>query len=674
MATVAFNQLWNGLSNQPPWRKHPGQVEDALNLRLAIESGATKRNGTDLVRYLTELPSSLDHDDIYWTSFRGDLIAIANGAIRAFNGSTGIAIAVVDETDGSYLSGATKADIDTTSIRNSVVILNRSKVTATETSPGYTLSGEVSLYSDLPETATIGQFYKVTFSDGGIPAGYYRRIDLGSGNLSWQRVAAPNQPNARLDASTMPHQLLRLSDGTYSLSEIEWTDRRSGDDETNPAPEWIGEPLQTICYHANRLFLVSAGIISATSSRDLTLLYLNDIDAPSDESNYISVDIANAQAGTPLSSISLGASLFLACQSGQLVFTSGNEQLTSINGIDVAVGSYKTRPIRPSHSNGSLKLLDYQNVLHEFVADDSLVGVRYNGDLNSHALKVLKGDAAYTAGEAVEVRDIFTIDQTTFITTNGYTRVHEKTVDAGNLVQTGWGKFSWNTQYSGLNSIQYLDQWEDKIRLIVKTPAGFALLHYVHKAEDKPASFNYAPHLDFRQTLTGSYIQERNVTRFQYANSTDRTRVVTPGSQNLTLAPVARTSTYIEVLGKWESPCVVGNMFYAYMDLGEFYAGASSVKPTIASMTVFYQDSVCFDVLLRRRGNSGTTTQREYRYRTQQAGADLITEPGIQTGARIFNILQDGRNLFVRLEDQSATPLTLSALEFDVRFSKRGVS
>ena len=59
---IRVGQLYNGLSNQAPWRQFPGQVKDILNMSLDVSIGARTRSGTRLVgelgatEYLVSVP------------------------------------------------------------------------------------------------------------------------------------------------------------------------------------------------------------------------------------------------------------------------------------------------------------------------------------------------------------------------------------------------------------------------------------------------------------------------------------------------------------------------------------------------------------------------------------------------------------------------------------------
>ena len=60
-----------------------------------------------------------------------------------------------------------------------------------------------------------------------------------------------------LDASTMPHVLIRNADGTFTFKVADWTDRKVGDLDSNPLPSFVDRKINDVFFHRNRLGFVS---------------------------------------------------------------------------------------------------------------------------------------------------------------------------------------------------------------------------------------------------------------------------------------------------------------------------------------------------------------------------------------------------------------------------------
>lgn len=73
---------------------------------------------------------------------------------------------------------------------------------------------------------------------------------------TWRECVAPGTVLG-LNAATMPHQLRREEDGTFTFGPAEWGDRKCGDLETVPDPSFVGHTIQDLIFHKNRLGLLT---------------------------------------------------------------------------------------------------------------------------------------------------------------------------------------------------------------------------------------------------------------------------------------------------------------------------------------------------------------------------------------------------------------------------------
>ena len=73
----------------------------------------------------------------------------------------------------------------------------------------------------------------------------------------WVETLAPNQ-TFKFDASTMPHKIERLTDGSFKFSEITWDERKVGDKLTaRPDPSFVGRKISNMVFYRNRLAFIS---------------------------------------------------------------------------------------------------------------------------------------------------------------------------------------------------------------------------------------------------------------------------------------------------------------------------------------------------------------------------------------------------------------------------------
>ena len=117
----------------------------------------------------------------------------------------------------------------------------------------------------LPSTAPDGYtVYVQTDPDGTEAGSYYVKYD--EKDLVWKECVAPNIPLG-YDFSTMPHALIRNGDGSFTFKQLEWTDRKVGDEDSNPLPSFIDEKINDIFFYRNRLgFLAGENVILSESA------------------------------------------------------------------------------------------------------------------------------------------------------------------------------------------------------------------------------------------------------------------------------------------------------------------------------------------------------------------------------------------------------------------------
>ena len=163
-------------------------------------------------------------------------------------------------------------------------------------------------FTDLPARTKDGFIIKVTGDPGSSADDYWLKHNNQSEDDvgEWVETVEPGLANT-IDPTTMPIKLTRsapnpwddsfaddFGNPEFSLSQITWTDRVIGDLETAPDPSFIGERLNDMSFHKNRLsFLAGENIILselgeffnyyATTATDLLDTDMIDLSAPTNE-------------------------------------------------------------------------------------------------------------------------------------------------------------------------------------------------------------------------------------------------------------------------------------------------------------------------------------------------------------------------------------------------------
>lgn len=119
---------------------------------------------------------------------------------------------------------------------------------------------ETKAVTDLPVAAPNGFILKIIGEKGDTSDDYFVQFSTADGSSfgigTWKECCSPDV-KYKVDASTMPHVLIRESNGTFTFKEAEWTDRKAGDETTAKTPSIFGNPIEEVFTYKGRLGFVA---------------------------------------------------------------------------------------------------------------------------------------------------------------------------------------------------------------------------------------------------------------------------------------------------------------------------------------------------------------------------------------------------------------------------------
>ncbi len=154
------------------------------------------------------------------------------------------------------------------------------------------IKGVVQKFSDLPAFAIDGFIVKVAgtettkFDDYWVQYG----VNGSSGTGVWKECPAPDTPKG-VDASTMPHILVRNADGTFTFKAATWGERQCGDVKTVPNPSFVGQAIEDVFFHRNRFCILTGENVVMSESGEFYNFFRSTLTAVLDTDP---IDIASA--------------------------------------------------------------------------------------------------------------------------------------------------------------------------------------------------------------------------------------------------------------------------------------------------------------------------------------------------------------------------------------------
>lgn len=120
---------------------------------------------------------------------------------------------------------------------------------------------KIAKFSDLPQYGPHGFRIEVAGSNGTGMDNYWVWADKGgtdnNSKIDW-RETIKSGTQLELDASTMPHVLVREADGTFTFKRATWGQRKCGDGvDISPDPSFVGRTIRDIYFHRNRFGILS---------------------------------------------------------------------------------------------------------------------------------------------------------------------------------------------------------------------------------------------------------------------------------------------------------------------------------------------------------------------------------------------------------------------------------
>lgn len=138
------------------------------------------------------------------------------------------------------------------------------------------INNEVASISDLPWKAPDGYRVRIRGYEQGELSDFWLQYSVSKKN--WIETVAPGL-EYKINASTMPRALIRQADNTFLVKTVDWDERKTGDDDSNPVPSFIGQKISNIFFYRNRLgFIAGENVILSKASEFFNFWYDSAVD------------------------------------------------------------------------------------------------------------------------------------------------------------------------------------------------------------------------------------------------------------------------------------------------------------------------------------------------------------------------------------------------------------
>jgi len=231
--------------------------------------------------------------------------------------------------------------------------VTRSSGTFNATAPSSDLlkvmSSEVKNVDDLPSQCKHGYVVKVANSEADADDYYVKFFGHNDrdGDGVWEECAKPGR-NIEFDKGTMPIQLVRQANGTFTLSQATWENAEVGDDLTNPNPSFVDNKINQLVFFRNRLvFLSDENVIMSRPGEFFN--FWSKTATTFTPLDVIDLSCSSEYPAIVYDGIQVNAGLLLFTKNQQFMLTTDSDILSPETAKINAVSSYnfneKTNPI-----------------------------------------------------------------------------------------------------------------------------------------------------------------------------------------------------------------------------------------------------------------------------------------------------------------------------------------
>ena len=262
------------------------------------------------------------------------------------------------------------------------------------------LTDSIKDIADLPNVCKHGYIVKVANSEAEEDDYYVKFFGHNNrdGEGVWEECAKPGT-NIEFDAGTMPLQLVRQADGTFTLSTVTWDNAQVGDtsvDGTNPRPSFIGNTINKMMFFRNRFVLLSDENVIMSRPGDFTNFWAKSA-IQFTATDPIDISCSSEYPAIIYDGIQVNTGLVLFTKNQQFMLTTDSDILSpltaKINFISAYNFNHKTNPFSLGTTIGFIdnvgqhsRLMEMARVLREgepdVIEQSKVVSELLDKDLN----------------------------------------------------------------------------------------------------------------------------------------------------------------------------------------------------------------------------------------------------------------------------------------------------
>lgn len=544
-------------------------------------------------------------------------------------------------------------------------------------------------FNDLPDAAPHHYLCKIIGSAESGADDYWVRFvqtlnttsTTSIGHGYWEEGMAPGLAY-KLDPSTMPHILIRNSDGTFTFKKADgttyadyiWDDRLVGDNESNPLPSFVGNKIRDLNFFKDRLVLLSGEYAHLSEVGQYFNFFLTTIQNVVD-SDPIEVGSTQAKISDMKSSAVFSDRLVIFTPQTQL--TLKGENILSARTVSLTPSAaYENTDCQPVTSGTSIFFAfnrgSYAGVREMFISNS--LDVQFDAtDLTVQVPQYLSGKIVKIAASTHEnfLVTLCSGERSSLFVYKYYNQGDQR-------IQSAWCKFTFRDAY--ILDMQFLDT---VLYIVMKRGSSTVIEKIRLESGLKDTNSTYVTTLDRRLDQSGvaaTYNSGTGLTTYTlpYTITTNASMAVVTKT-GLSLATTKASSTTLTVPGNYTTNVWIGDKYTMVYQFSEPTLKTPVQTGGIATIaagryqlrygTISYGNSAFFQVKVQV--DAGSTFTYDFTGRNVGDINNLIGSVTIASGDFRFPVYSRNTQVKISVENDSPLPSNLLSAEYEALFSER---
>ena len=524
----------------------------------------------------------------------------------------------------------------------------------------------------LPTVAPNGFILKIVGEDVNKADDYYVQFETADessfGNGSWKECCCPDIPY-HIDATTMPHALIRQADGTFTFETISWADRGAGDEESAPSPSFLGNTIQDVFTHKGRLGFLAVDKSIYSDTQDIFSFFKKTTVAELDTDP---IDVgSNSKMVLLKHNLPFNEELLLFSESSAFSIKGGDVFSNSTAAIDLTMEYPCSKFVKPINAGGTGFFLfengNFSRVMEIYISSTYTLDAR---DVTEQVPSYLPADMYKIAGSTANSLALFlsTKETDTIYVYNYYYSSDKK-------AQSAWSKWKFNN--TKILNADFHDNW---LYLVTQYEDGIYLEKMNFTPKNKEENLDYLFYLDRKVYFTSEdlIIDEDNDTTTFTLPYVPTNTITVLDSKGFPLDYTIE-GTKVTVIGL-KDKLVVGNIFNSLWKMPLVYYRQQSQSGTkviegilmLRDINLCYADTGYFKVKVIPEYSTNITSEFEFTGKILGMKSSTMGEINVSSGTFLIPIIARNEEIDIEITNDSYLPSCFLSLEWLGDFIIRG--